>query len=427
MNLWEQPCLFVPSFVIIEVEDWNFLVSSNRKCEDERRVAPNFQPFLCTRLCLPSLSLHLHPIQSIPLEQPPEQFLFQQATTTMASTGTATTWKDVTPLLVLLSQELPIGGMVQHPDFSLHRSMSAIELMDPKMDTGMCRDVLPTISERVSTQTLPLQMTLQHAARIMDTLLCQEMAHRLGCSMPTSIVTCLYLHDEVLAAFQASVGAVFDQDLSTISDENLITACVYTHSVAVLKCMRIFYNIVKTGDVYEDEDFCDYERYPSPKQEGGRLRLTLGDDVEEEALSKMLDFVTTACEQRVQTNAEDKAKDQDKGQDKGGWQDLSCRLNLRATWWNTMTALRPLCEKANDEDVVSMERIRTIVSTQLKAVEKQCALLPTLTAAVKESMEVIWTNNNPVLAQEMDAKLKSQEDIKLAKAKSEGNVNEAER
>jgi hypothetical protein len=123
--------------------------------------------------------------------------------------------------------------------------------------------------------------------------------------------------------------------------------------------MRIFYNIVKSGDVYEDEDFCDYERYPSPKQEGGRLRLTLGDDVEEKALSKMLDFVTAACEQRVQTNAEDKAKDQDKGQDKGGWQDLSCRLNLRATWWNTMTALRPLCEKANDEDVVSMERIRT--------------------------------------------------------------------
>ena len=274
---------------------------------------------------------------------------FDHLKATMASTK----WLDVTSLIDQLAIELPVGGMVQHPDFSLLRSMSAIELMDPKMDTGMCRDVLPTLSERISANTLPLRLSIHHASRVLDTLMCQEMSHRMGCSMPTSIVTCLYLQDEVVAAMQDWVGdklldPQYHHHPGTLSDEDLVTACVYTYALALLKCMRIFYNVVKVGDIYEDEDFCDYERYPSPNQEGGRLRLSLGDGVEEETLATMLQVVVAACESRVRD------EEQNGGSTVGtasSWTHLLCRLNLRKSWWEILISVRPLCEQPSAEDL----------------------------------------------------------------------------
>jgi hypothetical protein len=364
-------------------------------------------------------------------------------------------FQDVTHLIDALAEQLPIGGMVQHPDFSLHRSMSAIELMDPKMDTGMCRDVVPSVSERLREKTLPLRMSLSHAARVMDVLLCQETAHRMGCSMPTSIVTCMYTHDEVLCALQEASGpylsGIKEKAEKDVTDEDVVTASVYAYSLALLKCTRVFYNVVKVGDIYEDEDFCDYERYPSPKQKGGRLRLVLGDHVSDEELSRCFDATVQACEARA-ANSETLGKDVS-----NEWGDLAARLQMRRSWWTLMKAVRPLSEKQSETTpklektttseqpetttsetkmnsinqeaeraTAAMQAVRDVVSTQLHAIELECATTLRCIARVKNTMSRVWSHRNPEQALIRMEEQKVAEEKKREKAMEGGNVNEAE-
>eukprot|EP00466_Bigelowiella_natans_P002440 jgi/Bigna1/145698/aug1.102_g20406 len=46
-------------------------------------------------------------------------------------------WEDITEELRETSSGMKIGTMIHGPDFSLYEAMSALELMDPKMDPGM--------------------------------------------------------------------------------------------------------------------------------------------------------------------------------------------------------------------------------------------------------------------------------------------------
>ena len=347
----------------------------------------------------------------------------------------ANTFTDITSLIHELAQELPIGGMVQHPEFSLHRSMSAIELMDPKMDTGMNVTNLPTMSERIKDGTLPIQMDLSQATRVIDVLLCQETAHRTGCSMPTSIVTCMYTHDDVLVALKEASGSYLSgaeatnttTQLPECTDQAVITASVYAYSLAMLKCTRIFYNVVKIGDIYEDEDFCDYERYPSPKQEGGRLRLVLGDHVDDAEMQRALDVTIAECERRATTTTSTTTNTK-------GWEDLATRLRMRQSWWNLMTAIRPLTEKLllNEQELATITvseriaKIRTLVSTQLHSVERECANTLRYASDVKTTMERVWSNRNPKEAAIKLEEQRIQELTSRTKEEADGNVNEIE-
>jgi hypothetical protein len=346
------------------------------------------------------------------------------------------TYTDITQLIDDLAAELPVGGMVAHPEFSLHRSMSAIELMDPKMDTGMCRDVVPTIDERLTDGSLPLRMTAHHAARVMDTLLCHEMAHRTGCSMPTSIVTCLYGHDDVLSALREAASPVLDQihakkettkeegnstnstnsTSSSFSDEDLVTACVWTYSVATLKCCRIYTNVVKVGDVYEDEDFCDYERYPSPRQEGGRLRLVLGDHVDTATMDRSLDALCAALAARSGGSSSGDA-----------WFDLEVRMNLRRSWWSVMKGVRPLSHPTELGDDEEMETIRVLVAGQLKETERSVLETSRLAVELKRTMKRVWKNMDPKKAETEERREVEEEEMKRRKEEEAGNVNVSER
>ena len=55
-------------------------------------------------------------------------------------------FRDVTGLFRRASDGLDLGSMVHGPQFSLYRSMSAVELMDPKMDTGRETTAVPSVA-----------------------------------------------------------------------------------------------------------------------------------------------------------------------------------------------------------------------------------------------------------------------------------------
>lgn len=47
-------------------------------------------------------------------------------------------WNDITDEFFGAVKDLKLGELVHHEIFGLFEAMSAIEMMDPKMDAGMC-------------------------------------------------------------------------------------------------------------------------------------------------------------------------------------------------------------------------------------------------------------------------------------------------
>ena len=319
---------------------------------------------------------------------------------TNASRAPAPSFTDVTQVLDNLANELPMGGMVQHKEFSLHRSMSAVELMDPKMDTGMHTLLTPTVEERLQSGDLPLKFSVLHAARIIDCLVAHEVAHRCGCSLPTSILPCLYADDEALAGLRQTAASVIDVPTNDSSkgynggsdDDDLDThypltaAAVYVYTVAMLKCCRIFYNVVKAGDIYEDEEFCDYERYPGGKR-GPRLRLDLGDRISKDELDGIFESVILAIKQKLISGTSRSNE----------WQALLARVEHRCSYFQSLSLLLPLSvpigPKAHDSSDNTIEttiRVRKLVSEVLVKMSDGTKNTHELSKIAIASMGCVW-------------------------------------
>ena len=57
----------------------------------------------------------------------------------------------VAQLLDQASSEMDLGEMVCAENFDLYEAMSAMELMDPKMDAGMCSNSVPGVEARIES------------------------------------------------------------------------------------------------------------------------------------------------------------------------------------------------------------------------------------------------------------------------------------
>ena len=106
---------------------------------------------------------------------------------------------DVTAWLLQSSCALPVGQFLHSADrrFSLHAAMSALELMDGRMDPGMANP-MHTISaqqrQRVADEEQQLQWSERYVLLCADTLLCCLASHMNGLSLPHSLYTFALLH-----------------------------------------------------------------------------------------------------------------------------------------------------------------------------------------------------------------------------------------
>ncbi len=84
--------------------------------------------------------------------------------------------------------EFDVGQLVHLQSFTLYDAMSAIEIMDPRMDTGMLVEESPKkfdIFKRISAE---------QSLGIMDRLVTREMAWISGHSLSQTVYTCIYFH-----------------------------------------------------------------------------------------------------------------------------------------------------------------------------------------------------------------------------------------
>ena len=74
--------------------------------------------------------------------------------------------------------------------------MSALEIMDPKMDAGMQNDNDVTLESALGTALMPLDLSVRQVIYVMDQQVVQEMIWLNGHALAQCIFTCLYLHEE---------------------------------------------------------------------------------------------------------------------------------------------------------------------------------------------------------------------------------------
>ncbi|RUS25875.1 hypothetical protein BC938DRAFT_471527, partial [Jimgerdemannia flammicorona] len=176
----------------------------------------------------------------------------------------------------LLNQtDFEIGQLVHLESFSLYEAMSAIEIMDPKMDTGMVlKDGTHRVfdpSARLSEQEvifvidrflccevgMKAQLTLKERSRSLILNLGQsptpeyQMTWLTGQSLSQTIFTCLYCH-HVFSLTPESLTAEKTQDDPA---PQLVYLVLKGYIVATVKCCMLIWREMIKGNIYEEEDF----------------------------------------------------------------------------------------------------------------------------------------------------------------------------
>ncbi|XP_057419627.1 uncharacterized protein LOC130713831 isoform X2 [Lotus japonicus] len=112
--------------------------------------------------------------------------------------GDNSVWADVSPLLQSACQDLREGELIHGNNFNLYAAMSALEIMDPKMDSGITCTYY-SLDEAIENGAAPVPISddkttdVRCTIDIMDHLLACEATWHKGHSLAQTVYSCLYL------------------------------------------------------------------------------------------------------------------------------------------------------------------------------------------------------------------------------------------
>lgn len=147
-------------------------------------------------------------------------------------------WREITRPFLEATKELVLGELLHDDMFGLFEAMSAIEMMDPKMDAGMLcnRQNRKPHSFQSAKESGYLQLRdiePAHQIAIIDQTLACLVTWLEGHSLAQTVFTNLYLH----SPFE-------------IEDPIIKATAIFT-----LKLIDVIRDILSRGSVYEEEDF----------------------------------------------------------------------------------------------------------------------------------------------------------------------------
>ncbi|UZJ55007.1 hypothetical protein CBS101457_004327 [Exobasidium rhododendri] len=172
------------------------------------------------------------------------------------------------------------GQMVSVPDLTLLDSMAALQIMDPRMDSGIfpLPDHLIAKGDRrpwedITTSTFEphAPLSVEEVCWIIDRLMACEIAWHKGASLSQTIHTCLYVH---------SLASIHPKSpLSTGKAKNwLVFYVLRPYLIATLKCVGLVWDELTRGNVVDGEDY-----------NGDKAGLSLLEDVRPEEAISLLD------------------------------------------------------------------------------------------------------------------------------------------
>ncbi|KAL1513405.1 hypothetical protein ABEB36_002825 [Hypothenemus hampei] len=180
-------------------------------------------------------------------------------------------WMEITDLFTESVKDLQLGELLHDDLFGLFEAMSAIEMMDPKMDAGMLCNrgarKITSFEQAVTDGLLPLNdLEAITLLGIVDGTLARLVSWLEGHSLAQTVFTCLYLHRPYAP-----------------QDRALKVFCL-----AVYKLLDVIKDLLHKAEVYEEEDF-------QPMQYG----FHLNPDISEQRMIGMLREVEEELHRKV--------------------------------------------------------------------------------------------------------------------------------
>lgn len=118
-------------------------------------------------------------------------------------------WRDITDVVAAAAAELEVGKFFASESFTLYDAMSALELLDPKMDPPDQGLRAVDLNGLLASGALPTAgLSLLAAAQLSIRLMILEVGWCEGTSSAESVFTCLYLHKPVLPLLLAALPAL---------------------------------------------------------------------------------------------------------------------------------------------------------------------------------------------------------------------------
>ncbi|GBG31103.1 N-alpha-acetyltransferase 35, NatC auxiliary subunit [Hondaea fermentalgiana] len=198
-------------------------------------------------------------------------------------------WQDATAEVGALCEALGLGGMVMREGFTLQESMNALELMSPKMDTGMNADAYEDLAHRLAKGKIRVPVeSLEELDWVAAQVLIRELAWHDGHLLAASVYACAHLCPQTQSLLKPFVRDLFkrwqDQQpdtpapasksekrsatantakdtsqpfalLEDDTDEVVLASVSFVLFTSIIKSCGVARLCIRRGDIYEEEDW----------------------------------------------------------------------------------------------------------------------------------------------------------------------------
>ncbi|KAK7228892.1 hypothetical protein V2G26_001062 [Clonostachys chloroleuca] len=158
---------------------------------------------------------------------------------------------DITDRFSLAVRTLEPGELIKDEFFTLFESVGALEIMDPKMDSGCIQpgDEFEELYD-VGQPLLP-----EEVLGIIDQLICHEMSWHLGYPLSQTLFTSVYVEALSMPNPVGIEQAIFVRDPKDKSNDQPMLQVLRAYCLGLLKACGYVNERVRAEHSYEEEDF----------------------------------------------------------------------------------------------------------------------------------------------------------------------------
>lgn len=158
---------------------------------------------------------------------------------------------DITHEFHVAASALHTGCLVKDEYFTLFEAVGALEIMDPKMDSGFLR---PGESVEHDYDVLR-ELVPEEVIGIMDQMLCFEMTWHMGHPLSQSLLTSAYIDRLLWPDPKVLEQARFERDRIPGPGNELLHLVLRSYCLGLVKCCDLVRRTIISKHYYEEEDF----------------------------------------------------------------------------------------------------------------------------------------------------------------------------
>ncbi|KAJ0984762.1 hypothetical protein J5N97_003118 [Dioscorea zingiberensis] len=265
--------------------------------------------------------------------------------------GDQTVWADASSLIAAACNDLQDGELVHGENFSLFAAMSALEIMDPKMDAGMENNGYRSVEEAIENGAAPLPLSsdstvdVQCLIDIIDHLVACEATWHKGHSLAQTVFSCIYL----LRIERTSAHVL-----------------LHSYCRIIRATCNAVISAVSDARTHEEEDLFTMAFGLPLKGEGDEKCLSILNSVEETISRQLRACKALSYKKKVLEDVEPLQANADL--EEGYCRALLCRLRFRKHFYHVLTCMRKSqgrgLELARKHIALCLSELSSIIKSQ---------------------------------------------------------------